>query len=271
MIVVDAHVHVYPGYDRAVFFRAARAALAARGRELCAAGRGEPGAHVLALAESASCRYFDVLREAAAANREAAPGVRPRPTEDPQALHIEDGGSVPLLVLEGRQVVTAERIEVLALAGDPGVPDGLPLGETVGRVLHADAVAVLSWAPGKWFFRRGRLLRAFLADADPGRVFLGDTSLRPTSWPTPRLMRTARARGFRVLAGSDPLPPPAEAARVGSYVSVLEGALDPGRPAASFRERCGDRAAPVAAAGARGGPFTVAARLAAHHREKRGG
>ncbi len=74
-----------------------------------------------------------------------------------------------------------------------------------------------------------------MAAGRPGELFLGDESSRPFFWGTPRHFGEARARGLRVLPGTDPLPFPHELGRAGSFGFWAHMAIDPARPAASLK------------------------------------
>ena len=142
-----------------------------------------------------------------------------------------------MLVIAGRQISTREGIEVLALAGDAGVLDGLPFGETLHRVRVSGALPVLPWGFGKWWGRRGQLVSGALACRGSSLLFLGDNAGRPTLGGESSLFRQARDHGVAVLPGSDPLPFPWHAGRAGSYGFVLEGGLDAEHPAFDLRRR----------------------------------
>jgi hypothetical protein len=51
--------------------------------------------------------------------------------------------------------------------------------------------------------------------------FLGDNGGRPAVLGTPRLLRSARRAGIRVLPGTDPLPLASHVQRVASYGFIL--------------------------------------------------
>jgi hypothetical protein len=120
----------------------------------------------------------------------------------------------------------------------------------------------VAWSPGKWTGARGRLVEALVEETPPGGLLLADTALRPRGWPEPRLMRRARAKGFGVLAGSDPLPFPGEERRIGCYATCWEGSFDPERPAASVRAALDTPSPALHARGTRLGVAAVAWRLA---------
>lgn len=141
-------------------------------------------------------------------------------------------GAERLVVVPGRQIVTRERLEVLALGRDVDIPDGLSLSETLARVRESGALPVLPWGFGKWWGRRGALVEE--AIRSEGELYLGDNSGRLRLAGMPRLLREARRL---VLPGTDPLPFPDQAGRAGSFGFVLEGPLDLSRPAEDLLRR----------------------------------
>lgn len=225
-VVADTHVHLYPCYDvgRALSVLAANLRRAAPAGDAVCLGF---------LAERHDCAVHAALRDG---RRVPADGFEVAPAPDGRAVIVrtgDDRARDDVYLLPGRQVVARERVEILALATEASVPDGLPAAEAVARVLDAGAVPVLAWAPGKWFLERGKVVRALIDRFAERGLLIGDSTLRPGVWPEPRLMRLARARGCRVLAGSDPLPFPGEEAMPGTYASLLEGSFNPADALAS--------------------------------------
>jgi hypothetical protein len=141
---------------------------------------------------------------------------------DPLMLEAQRG-DCSLHIVAGRQIVTAERIEVHALAMRQTIADGQTLRATLEEVRASDALVVLPWGVGKWLGRRGRLVAEALA-ADLGTVWLSDNGGRPWFWRDALLAR-APAAGRPVLRGSDPLPLPGEERRVGSFGCWLRGSV----------------------------------------------
>jgi hypothetical protein len=135
-----------------------------------------------------------------------------------------------ILLLPGRQVRTAERLEVLVLGGREEVPDGLPLSEALTRGRGDGTICVIPWGFGKWWFGRGRRVTGLLDEPGAQEVALGDNGNRPLLFPEPTLIRRARSEGRLVLPGSDPLPFPSHARRAGSWGLLLAGSPDPARP-----------------------------------------
>ena len=235
--LVDSHVHFYDCYDRATFFDSAarnfRAAAAARGLA------SEPTGCLL-FTEGAGDHYFRRFRDEA--DRDTGGGWAFRRTaEDASLLAVKDGETTILLVA-GRQVATREGLEVLALGCDKDFADGEDLQSTFEAVLESGALPVLPWGFGKWWLGRGALMSQFVGSLDPARVCLGDNSGRPRGFPVPKLFRLAQSRGIKVLPGSDPLPFPSEVTKPGSFGFVLDGILDPQRPAESLKQIVRQRA-----------------------------
>jgi hypothetical protein len=204
-LLIDGHVHPHECYDEARFFQAACDNLA----------RDRSGTPTLLLAEMAGQQVFARWRSGHAAWPVTA-------TKEPVSVILGER----LLVVAGRQIVTAERIEVLALACVEEIADALPLDATIGAVRQAGAIPVLPWGFGKWFGKRGRLVASAAAR---NRILLGDNAGRPLGWPRPALFQQ-----HVVLPGTDPLPLRSEQERVGQYGFVLEGRFDSQRPAAAI-------------------------------------
>jgi hypothetical protein len=127
-------------------------------------------------------------------------------------------GEEPLYVLRGVQYVSVERIEVLGLGVDRRVEDcTLAAWRLIELINSAGGVACLPWSPGKWLGARGRVVAQIIASGKSGGVCLGDIALRSSLGVPAMHLRRGAATGFRVLAGSDPLPIDFDEGLVGSY------------------------------------------------------
>ncbi|HOW96193.1 MAG TPA: hypothetical protein P5567_08290 [Kiritimatiellia bacterium] len=255
-MIADTHVHLYRCYDIPDTIRKAIEHL----RELARAAQQPDALPVLCLTERHDHHVFDELKSG---RLRLDPGKVSALPDEPAGLRIDGGsGEGCAYLLAGRQVITRERIEVLGLAMASFVEDGLPLEDTVARVRAQGGLPVLSWAPGKWFFGRGRIVGAFISRSAPGDLLLGDTSLRPLFWGEPRLMRAGRRRGLRVVSGSDPLPFAEDARWAGRVATVYAPApMDEARPVAAIARRLLQDTPLRERAGARLCPSQVALRL----------
>lgn len=134
-LMIDAHVHLHPGddpWDR--LMQAHERMMAAAGGKDCLA--------VFMLAEQQGCDAFGTLKASA------------RTTAEPESLWLETG-SADLLVLAGRQVVSAERLEMLALATAADFADGAPAEQLIEAMDAADALIILPWGSANGPVREG--------------------------------------------------------------------------------------------------------------------
>lgn len=262
IIIADIHAHIYPCYNLGRLLDSAVKNV----QGLPASSDTDERVIALCLTERHDCSFFRDVKK----RRVPLPvGYTIVDQADETAIAIKGRDNERVHIIAGRQIVTRERIEVLALAVDLDQPDGQPARQVINHVQNANGVPVLPWSPGKWFFKRGKLIKELLDTRSPDEVVLGDTTLRPTLWPEPRLMRYARTKGFKVIAGSDPLPFPDEEDGIGRYATVAEGPFDPQRPSASIRRILQDTAYPVLTVGRRDSPFQAARRLYKNYREAR--
>jgi hypothetical protein len=143
----------------------------------------------------------------------------------------------PLVIVAGRQVVSREGVEVLALGTRQRFDDGKTAEGLIREVKQAGAIPVLPWGVGKWLGRRGRLVEDLIDAPNLSPLFIGDNSQRPTFWPRPTHFERANKRGIKNLPGSDPLPFPEEVRRAGSYGMTLRGKIDLEKPAQDLKRR----------------------------------
>lgn len=254
MICFDAHVHIHEISSIDRILESARGNFVRLGPQ-DASRPTRPEAFLLLLAETGYSEVFALLKEKAGSGRYTTPeGWHVAPTREAESLRVtRDDWAGRLFILAGRQMVTAERIEVLALATPVKIEDGLSLDQTVESVRRDEGLAVLPWGVGKWLGKRGKLVEGFIQRAAPEGLFVGDNGGRPFFWPAPRLFRTAAARGIRLLPGSDPLPLSAEATRVGSYGGWIAGEITDSHPAEDLRRLLTEPSRPIVPFGRRMG------------------
>ena len=262
-LVMDTHVHLYRDTDQADTLRQARVRLL-RWAERWNLPRPLP---VLCLAERHDHNVFVELKNG---RLPLGPEFTIEVPQEPGAVLIfARNESAPTVVLAGRQIVTSEKVEVLGLIMENLVQDGRPLLDTLERIRAEGGLPVLSWAPGKWWGQRGRLARGAIAAAEPGALLLGDSSLRPWLWPEPRLFRKGREQGLTVVAGSDPLPIPGDAAWAGQVATVYHpAAVDLERPASSIAVILGGERPKHPRIGRHLSPATVLLRLLKNYGHK---
>jgi hypothetical protein len=221
-IPVDAHAHYHPVFEPRRFLDAALTNMrpAARG------GKGIAG--VLLLAEPHPDR--DPLR----AWRNSSPeGWRLEQTGEAMSV-VARREEEMLVLVAGRQLVSTEGLEVLALATDAKFLIQRPLRELVEQVRVAGGVPVVPWGFGKWWGRRGRVLMELLGRAGDDPLFMGDSGCRPAGAREHAAFRAARQSGVPVLAGTDPLPLAGQVRRIGAFGVVMPALLEGARPGAQI-------------------------------------
>lgn len=207
--LLDTHLHLYPSYDLPLAFNQ----LLDR-----SANMGEQVSRAACLAERHDCRYFERLRDGDIKLN----GFAVECPEENEIRLIRSKDGLVLNLLPGRQVITRENIEILALACPEMIDDGQPALDIIFQLNQLNRIPVLTWSPGKWFGQRGALVKRLITELNKQDFLIGDTTLRPYGWPTPHLMKRAQKNGFSVVAGSDPLPFSGEESWLGAYYTVVK-------------------------------------------------
>ncbi len=243
---VDAHVHIYDCFDVATLLSSAYKnfrfeAIQHKGTEEFTG--------VIFLTETSKHDWFSRLSGYADANNaivdELGDTWRFLHTDETCSLLAESGGGQNLILIAGRQIVTKENLEVLALATRVRFHDGTPIGRLIMAIKECDAIPVIPWGVGKWLGKRGRILKALVTSVDKPAFYLGDNSGRPIFWPRPTLFQVAESNGMHVLPGTDPLPLASEELRCGSFGFALRGLVSHEKPGADIKRLIKDGAAEI--------------------------
>lgn len=220
MIVFDGHVHIYDCYDLEKFFVGAFRNFSSVGAQLQSSS---PICYYMLLAEAAGFYYFNQLRQRAR-DAGASPPASWRIEESGEAgsLYVfhDDFPSMRLVLAAGRQLITREKLELLALMTDQEFDDGMSLEKGVAEVTRAGGLAVCPWGAGKWLGSRGEVLSTYITNGGLD-LYLGDSGGRPTLWPRPALFNRGDV-AEKLVSGSDPLPLGADTGRVGQFGTYIE-------------------------------------------------
>ncbi|MGH8624650.1 MAG: hypothetical protein ACREYC_05080 [Gammaproteobacteria bacterium] len=254
IIVADAHVHIHECFKLSEF-------LSSAWRNFHKTALQNGYGHVtgvLLLTETAGVDWFGRL-SGLADHDHATDGLevgdwRFRHTAEPCSL-IARRANQELVIMAGRQIVTQENLEVLALATNLHVADGAPIRRVLETVLAGGALAVLPWGFGKWTGTRGKVVENMIQAFASPRLFLGDNSARLRLWPAPGHFRTGAERGIRILPGSDPLPFAAESGRAGSFGFSMDVAIGNGTPASDLKAVLEQRRVAIVPYGCLENPF----------------
>lgn len=226
LAVIDPHAHFYERFGAGAFLDAARDNLSRAAVEDLPPHEA-PADLGLVLLDIRAGQGFSAWRDGVV----SPTGWRRQPLpEDPAAVRFVNGSGATLTLIGGRQLVSAEGLEVVVIGTVEPIDDGLPARDYLHE-LASQWPVMLPWGVGKWLGRRGRLLQSLIADPELPAFLLGDNAGRPALWRDARCFGEAQARGLRILPGSDPLPIRHHAGRVGSSGCWLP--LDLKQPAPS--------------------------------------
>lgn len=246
--LLDTHLHLYPSYDLLRAFNN----LLDRTAQL-----GEQVSRAACMAERHDCQYFERIRDG---DINLDGFVLECPEENEIRL-IRNKDGLSLNLLPGRQVITRENIEILALACPDLIDDGQPALDVIFQLNQLNRIPVLTWSPGKWFGQRGELVKRLITELDRQDFLIGDTTLRPYGWLLPRLMKRGLQNGFTVVAGSDPLPFSGEESWLGAYYTVVESETDQSATALLHALKQGDKTLKWHSTGKRSNPLNLLNRL----------
>ncbi len=220
MLIIDAHVHIYDCFNMELFFDSAfanfrkQAVLLQCEHDFCG---------VLLLAEKTEQNVFCSLAESLKHTKENKAGRwKIFETDEPFTLKLATPSGETLFLVQGRQLNSSEGLEVLSLVSDKEVRENLPLDVIVKEIIHKQGIPVIPWAFGKWFGKRGDVLKSFISRGSKRPFFLGDNGGRPSLYFPGILSQHKKNKCFKMVSGSDPLPLKNEEHRVGSFGVYVE-------------------------------------------------
>jgi len=236
MILFDAHVHIYDVFNLDVLINSAfhnfTQAIGALGQE-----QGECSCFLL-LTEATGLDYFEILcTKAAADDNSSAYSWTLEETQESCSLRVchPDYPEIRLFIVGGRQVITKERLELLALFTRENIRDNMPLETAAEQISKSGGLPVCAWGAGKWLGKRGEILSGFLQSPAGKQLYIGDSGGRPTCWPASKMLQQ-KSFSNRVVSGTDPLSLVGEESRVGSFGGCIAAACSQTTPSASLKD-----------------------------------
>lgn len=206
LVLGDTHVHVHRGFDPGRFFRSAlknfsRYEYSTEGLETY---------RLLALTEKSTDSFF-TSGNIPLKSDQLSPTVK--------RIEVQPGRAVYLIA--GSQIVSSEGLEILALNSVERYGDRLPFKQCIEVALNGGATVIINWCFGKWWGKRGKVLRSMLDSPRLGECFLGDVPLRLSPTIDSGMIRDLRQRCCGLLSGSDPLPIRIDESIAGSFGQQL--------------------------------------------------
>ena len=236
--LIDGHVHIYDCFDLQALLNSAYENFADQANNKDLEG---PFIGVLMLAESEEYPWFLRLQQNAendttSVSTSSVSWQFSSLADDSCAIVAQRRDQELMIIVSGRQIITAEGLEVLALATKETLDNGSQIKDLLQTLHRTNTITVIPWGVGKWLGRRGKILREILRSSINNSFFLGDNGGRPIFWPTPYHIREALSLGIKNLPGTDPLPIASEVSRVGSFGFVLDHKISVQRPAKDIKK-----------------------------------
>lgn len=236
LIWADAHVHIYDCFNLEQFLNSGLENFNSVAQKQ---GYAIAETALLFLTETSKDHYFQQLIHCA--KDQSSFEIK---LQDWQILRTEENCSVyakhssgqGIFIFAGRQIVTGEDLEVLALLTADEFQDQLPIEQVIQQVISKGGIPVIPWGFGKWIGQRGKILSRILEQNKGSVLFLGDNGGRPVFWPKPTYFKQAEQRGLKILPGTDPLPFASESGRPGSFGFTIQGFINPAQPAQSVKQ-----------------------------------
>ena len=236
MILVDAHVHIYDCFDLKKFFEAAYENFKSEAGRL---GYGDDFVAILLLAETSKENWFNRLAyysgDKKGSGGKTIGNWTFHRTSENHSLMVRSNPDRILFLISGRQIVSAENLEVLALATKSMFKDGTPIEDLIDEVNGCNGIPVIPWGFGKWMGCRGNILNNLIESAEGSNILLGDNGGRSLLFPTPYQFKLAEKKKIKILPGSDPLPLAFECQRVGSFGLSLNRVISEEHPAKDLK------------------------------------
>ena len=227
LVLVDSHVHIYDCYNIKRFFYSALNNFQNASKKL----GSEKFVGILFLTETKNENYFHKLKENQFEKELTELNLRNLRHDEFNSIIYENNENNYLIIISGKQIITSEKLEVLAIGTTELIDYGNSLKESVEKIKSFGALPVLPWGVGKWVGKREKMIEDFIDNNTDKRYFLGDNGGRPVFWPAPELFKTAEKRGIKILRGSDPLPLNFQEEKVGKFGFYSEVNLNLNCPA----------------------------------------
>jgi hypothetical protein len=252
LILADAHVHLHDCFTLEQLLESALRNFSQFSQSKQMKFQG-----ALFLVEMANQSYFNqFLHKILSQKHDYSVGQwRLYRTQETSSMIASHFSGQKIFIFAGRQIVTSEKLEVLALITDQNFSDGMSLKETIEKILSVGGIPVLPWGVGKWIGKRGNLLKDILHTQPLPLVFLGDNSGRPMFWFRSPYFEKAKEQGLRILPGTDPLPLPSECRRPGSFGFKVQGSLSQQRPGEDIKSLLLDNSKEISSYGSLENPF----------------
>lgn len=237
LIIADAHVHIHECFELEHLLNSAL-----NNFQNISESKGyqDNFTAILFLTEIGNQNKFNQFRDYTKTSNQLIKNKLPswnvHRTQEDVSLSVCNHFNRRIFLIAGRQIVTAENLEVLALITNQNFENGLPLKKTIQKIASTGGIPVIPWGVGKWIGKRGKILHNLLTESNSPLLFLGDNGGRPLFWSRPFYFQQAETKGLRILPGTDPLPLASESSRTGSFGFTIQDSLSWEKPGKHIKQ-----------------------------------
>jgi hypothetical protein len=196
---------------------------------------------ILFLTESSGVNQFNILKEKSGTSNSQNDEWSFRLTEEENSIIAAKNEEQKIVIVAGRQIVTKENLEVLALGILNGIEDKEHTHEVINKVIRKGGLAVIPWGVGKWIGKKRKIVMEILRAQGPDSLFVGDNGNRPFFWSNKKILKKFEEKNIKNLNGSDPLPFKSEYGRAGKFGFAMEGFINFDKPFESITEKIFDK------------------------------
>jgi len=230
LIIADGHVHIYDCFDIHKFFDAAWNNFFGQSKRM---GFEKSFTGILFLTESLNTNRFSEFLQVAHGVGKANSDLKDlkfQETKEDCSLRVLFGDERELTLVAGRQIVSNQNLELLALGITEHFGEGDSMEKIAEEINRRGGIPIIPWGAGKWLGKRGKIVENLIFQNNTSHLFLGDNGNRPYFWLKPLIFNKAKLQGILNIPGSDPLPFDTETDKVGSFGFMVDGPLNSDKP-----------------------------------------
>lgn len=234
IFLIDFHVHIHNCFNLDEFFHNVFLNFSKCAKLI---GKSQKWTGVLFLSEIKEVNYFDSLKESLKCNKPIIDSNKYKilETSEDCSIIISNKCDEKVIIIAGKQIITEDKVEVLALGTTNEFNNGYSLSITIEEINKVNAIPVLPWGVGKWLGKRKKIVQQYLAENNEQRYFIGDNSGRPRFWSEPNLFKLGNQSNHFVLRGSDALPILSQVNKTASFGSYTYGVINQNKPLESIK------------------------------------
>lgn len=234
-IIIDAHIHIHECYNLGSFFNSAKANFIEKAKQNNIADF----LSVLCLTESHNVNQFAKI-SSFSKRKEKIGDWEITESKNQNSIILIDKNNFKIILIAGRQIVTKEKLEVLALGLIDDPNDGEKIDKILKYVNEKGSISVIPWGVGKWFGNRKQIVEKLVLQNNTFPLYLGDNGNRPFFWRQPNIFSIALRKGVLNIPGSDPLPFIHEVKKPGSFGFIINDNIDIEKPFDSIYKKITD-------------------------------